>query len=367
MREVELLIIGSGPAGLCAALSAAESGARALILERSFRPGGQLVKQTHMFFGSERQYASHRGVDIAELLLKKLAEYGERIELMLNATAVGFYEDNVVTVLKDEKKYFKIRAKAVVCATGAFEKSLAFPNNDLPGIYGAGAVQTLMNVYGVRPGNRVLMVGAGNIGVIVSYQLLQAGIEVAAVLDAAPRIGAYLVHASKLARMGVPILCSHTVKEAVGTDCLEAAVVWALDEKFNPIPGTEQRFDVDVMCISVGLSPLNELLAMRGAEMRYVPQLSGQVPLRNEDCETGIPGVFVAGDASGIEEASSAMAEGWLAGLCAAAKLGYVPADFEARRQEYLSQLENLRSGPVGDRIRAGMKLSLLEGGMRDV
>ena len=357
MREVELLIIGSGPAGLCAAISAAASGARVLLLERSFQPGGQLVKQTHMFFGSERQYASHRGVDIAGILLKQAAAYGDRIELLLNATAVGFYEDNVVTVLQNESKYFKVRAKSVICATGAFEKSLAFPNNDLPGIYGAGAVQTLMNVYGVRPGNRVLMVGAGNIGVIVSYQLLQAGIEVAAVLDAAPRIGAYLVHASKLARMGVPILTSHTVKEAIGTDCLEAAVVCAVDEKFRPIPGTEKRYDVDVMCISVGLSPLNELLAMRGAEMKYVAQLSGFVPLRSETCETDLPGVFVAGDASGIEEASSAMAEGYLAGLCAAARLGHVPADFEERKREYLEQLNGLRSGPVGDRIRAGMKL----------
>ena len=360
MREVELLIIGSGPAGLCAAISAASSGAKVLILERGFQPGGQLVKQTHMFFGSERQYASHRGVDIAGILLKKLEEYGDRIELLLNCTAVGFYEDNVVTVLKDEKEYFKIKAKSIICATGAFEKSLAFPNNDLPGIYGAGAVQTLMNVYGIRPGDRVLMEGAGNIGVIVSYQLLQAGIEVVAVLDAAPRIGAYLVHASKLARMGVPILTSHTVKEAIGTDCLEAAVVCELDEKFRPIPGTEQRYDVDVMCISVGLSPLNELLAMRGVEMKYVPQLSGQVPLRTEDCETSIPGIFVAGDASGIEEASSAMAEGYLAGLCAAAGLGHVPEDFEQRRQEYRKQLEDLRSGPVGDRIRAGMKISQL-------
>ena len=360
MREVELLIIGSGPAGLCAAISAASSGAKVLILERSFTPGGQLIKQTHMFFGSERQYASHRGVDIAGILLKKLEEYGDRIELMLNATAVGFYEDNVVTVLKDEKDYFKIKAKSVICATGAYETSLAFPNNDLPGIYGAGAVQTLMNVYGVRPGDRVLMVGAGNIGVIVSYQLLQAGIEVVAVLDAAPRIGAYLVHASKLARMGVPILCSHTVKEAIGKDCLEAAVVCRVDEGFRPIPGTERRFDVDVMCISVGLSPLNELLAMRGVEMKYVPQLSGSVPLRTENCETCIPGIYVAGDASGIEEASSAMAEGYLAGLCAAAGLGHVPEDYEARRQEYLLQLEGLRSGPVGDRIRAGMKLSQL-------
>jgi sarcosine oxidase subunit alpha len=94
--------------------------------------------------------------------------------------------------------------------------------------------------------------------------------------------------------------------------------------------------------------------------MKYVPQLSGSVPMRTENCETCIPGIFVAGDASGIEEASSAMAEGYLAGLCAAAGLGRVPADFDQRKQTYLKQLEDLRSGPVGDRIRAGMKISQL-------
>ena len=165
----------------------------------------------------------------------------------------------------------------------------------------------------------------------------------------------------------MPILCSHTVKEAIGTDCLEAALVCQVDEQFRPIPGTETRYDVDVMCISVGLSPLNELLAMRGVEMKYVPQLSGQVPLRTENCETSIPGIYVAGDASGIEEASSAMAEGYLAGLCAAARLGHVPADYERRRQSYLKQLQDLRSGPVGDRIRAGMKISHLQRGKENV
>jgi sarcosine oxidase subunit alpha len=99
---------------------------------------------------------------------------------------------------------------------------------------------------------------------------------------------------------------------------------------------------------------------MRGVVMKYVPQLSGTVPMRTESCETNIPGIFVAGDASGIEEASSAMAEGYLAGLCAAAKLGHEPENFAQRRQEYLDQLANLRSGPVGDRIRAGMKISQL-------
>ncbi len=356
MREAELVIIGGGPAGLCAAISAAESGAKVCIIERNKSLGGQLVKQTHMFFGSEKQYASTRGIDISGILLERLNDYRENVEILTETTAVGMFEDGVITVLHKEDNYYKIKPKAVIVATGAFEKALAFPDNDLPGIYGAGAVQTLMNVHGVKPGDRVLMVGAGNIGLIVSYQLMQAGVEVAAILDAAPRIGGYLVHASKIRRMGVPILTSHTVKEAIGKEFVEKAVVCEVDERFQAIEGTEKEFDVDVICISVGLTPLNELLAMRGCQMKYIPQLSGFVPLRNENYETTIKNVFAAGDATGVEEASAAMVEGYLAGLCSASEIGYTPDNFEERKNDYVKQLDDLRSGPVGKHILAGIE-----------
>ncbi len=356
MKQAELVIIGGGPAGLCAAISAAKSGSKVLIIERNKYLGGQLVKQTHMFFGSEKQYASTRGIDIPDILLSELDKYKENVEILTDTTVVGMYEDGVITALHKEDEYFKINPKAIIVATGAFEKSLAFPNNDLPGIYGAGAVQTLMNVHGVKPGNKVLMVGAGNIGLIVSYQLMQAGVEVVAILDAAPKIGGYLVHASKIRRMGVPILTSHTVKEAIGKDFIEKAIICQVDDKFQPIEGTEIEFDVDVMCISVGLTPLNELLAMRGCQMKYVPQLSGFVPVRNENYETTIENVFAAGDSTGVEEASAAMVEGYLTGLCAAAKLGYTTDDFEERKNDFVKQLSALRSGPVGKHILSGIE-----------
>ncbi|MDF2948958.1 MAG: pyridine nucleotide-disulfide oxidoreductase [Sedimentibacter sp.] len=355
MKDAELLIIGGGPAGLCAAISAAESGARVCIVERNKSLGGQLVKQTHMFFGSEKQYASTRGIDITNILLNKLNSYNN-VEILTETSVVGMFEDGVVSVVHKEDNYYKIKPKAVIVATGAYEKSLAFPNNDLPGIYGAGAVQTLMNVHGVKPGERVLMVGAGNIGLIVSYQLMQAGVEVVAILDAAPKIGGYLVHASKIRRMGVPILTSHTVKEAVGKNYLEKAIISEIDNKFQPIEGTEKEFDVDVMCISVGLTPLNEMLAMRGCQMKYVSQLSGFVPVRNENYETTVENVFAAGDATGVEEASAAMVEGYLAGICAAAKIGYRPDNFDERKNDYVKQLDDLRSGPVGKHILAGIE-----------
>jgi len=353
MKHVEILVVGGGPAGLCAAINAAQAGAKVLVLERNEELGGQLIKQTHMFFGSEKQHASVRGVDIATILFDTIDKL-DNIEILKNSTVLAIYDDGIVTAEIDGK-YTKIKPERIIVATGASEKTLAFPNNDLPGIYGAGAVQTLMNVHGVKPGDNVLMVGAGNIGLIVSYQLMQAGVNVKAILDAAPHIGGYLVHASKVRRMGVPIYTGHTVKEAKGTDYLEKATIVKLDEKWQPIEGTEKEFEVDVLCISVGLSPLGELLWQAGCEMRYVGQLGGFVPVRTENLETTIEGIFVAGDVCGVEEATSAMVEGYLAGLTAAESLGYQIADFEERKQDYLEQLESLRSGHVGDKIREGL------------
>lgn len=355
MRTTEIAIIGGGPAGLRAAISAASMGAKVTIIERNENLGGQLVKQTHMFFGSQKQYASIRGIDIAGILLKDLEQYKDKVEIMTNATVIGMFEDGVITIEQNDK-YLKIKPQSIIVTTGASEKFLTFPNNDLPGIYGAGAVQTLMNVHGVAPGKSVVMVGAGNIGLIVSYQLMQAGIKVKAILDASPRIGGYLVHASKIRRMGIPILTSHTVKYAHGTEKLEKVTICQLDEKFQQIPGTESDIETDVLCISVGLSPLTELLWQVGCNMKYVPELGGHVPVRDNDLQTSVNGVFVAGDVAGVEEASSAMVEGRLAGLCAAKALGHATADFEELRKDCIEQLNSLRSGHVGEKIRKGLE-----------
>ncbi len=354
MKNVEVLVIGGGPSGLCATINAAEMGAEVLLVERDDLLGGQLVKQTHMFFGSEKQYAATRGVDIGKLLIRKIQE-NPKVQVMTGATAIGVYEDGVVT-LDHKGEYVKVKPKAIIMGTGASEKTLALPNNDLPGIYGAGAVQTLMNVYGIKPGNRVAMVGAGNIGLIVSYQLMQAGVHVEAVVEAAPRIGGYLVHASKIRRMGVPVLTSHTVKEAHGTESLERVTICRLDENWQPVEGTERDLEVDVLCISVGLSPLSELLWQAGCEMKYINTLGGFVPLRNQKLMTSKPGIFVAGDVGGIEEASSAMVEGYLAGLSAAEFLGYSSDDMKDMIEDYQKQLESLRAGPEGEHTRQGMK-----------
>ncbi len=360
IKETEIAVIGAGPAGLGAAVTAASLGAEVTLIDRQDRLGGQLIKQTHMFFGSEKQHASVRGIDIPAIFADQMESNGG-IELLLKTTALGCYEDGVITLEREngagnENEFLKYKPESVIVATGASEKTLAFPNCDLPGIYGAGAVQTLMNVHGVIPGKRVVMIGAGNIGLIVSYQLMQAGVEVAAIVEALPQIGGYTVHASKIARLGTPILTCHTVTEAFGDDRLQGVKIVEIDENWQPVEGTEEELEADVLCVAVGLSPLAELLWQAGCEMVFVPKLGGYVAQRDENLETTRPGFFVAGDVGGIEEASSAMVEGQIAGYKAASNLGYEDREGLYSLADLKHQLQLLREGPVGSHIRAGLQ-----------
>ncbi len=358
--KTEVLIVGSGPAGLKSALAAAGQGAKVTLVERDSFLGGQLVKQTHMFFGSKEHYASERGFKIAEKL-GKAAEENPKINIYKNTTVLGYYEDGVVSMEK-EGRFSTIKPEALIMATGAQENTLMFPNCDLPGIYGAGAVQTLMNVHGILPGRKVAMIGAGNIGVIVSYQLLQAGVEVLAIIEALPHIGAYHVHASKVRRMGVPIWTSHTVLSANGRETLEKITVAEIDKNFKPLAGTEKELEVDVLCIAVGLTPLTEILFQADCDMAFIPELGGHVPLRDEALETSVRNIFVAGDVSGIEEASAAMVEGTIAGLTAAYNLGYGRENYTELVEAARLELDALRRGPAGEKVRSGLEKLYLSG-----
>jgi len=360
--KTDIAVVGGGPAGLSAAIYGAKYGARIVVVEENPRLGGQLIKQTHKFFGSHSQFASVRGIEIAERLSGEIP--GDKVDIITHSSVVGYFPEEKTLIAYGEGKLIKIVPERLIVATGAQENFLPFEGNDLPGVYGAGAIQTLMNVYGIIPGNKVLMVGAGNIGVIVSYQLLQAGVKVAAIVEAMPKIGAYQVHASKVARAGVPIYTRHTIKKAIGKEKVEGAVIVALDEKWNEVSGTEQELEVDTICLAIGLTPSTELLSQAGCEMRYIPELGGPVPWHDEDLETSVSGIYVAGDASGIDEASTAMLEGRLTGVAAAEDLFGATKTTRKEKEEIIRALDELREGPFGERVRIG-KQKLLTGGAR--
>ncbi len=360
--DVDVLVVGAGPAGLEASLQAADLGATVLLVDENQHVGGQLIKQTHKFFGSKQEKAGIRGILIAKELEENLHEnrFKDAIKLLLDATVFGFYEGKtknrytfgVAQRQGYKSQFLEVTCRAVVFAVGAMENMLLFPGNDLPGVYGAGSVQTLMNVYGVKPGTNMLMVGAGNVGLIVSYQLLQAGISVDRVVEAAPMIGGYHVHAAKLRRCGVPIYVRHSIKEVFGESCVEGAVVVELDEYWQPIKGSEETISCDTVCLAVGLTPSTRLLEQMDVCMATVPEAGGYVALHDSTMLTTKPFVFVAGDSSGIEEASTAMIEGKIAGISASKALGLQIEKAERLQVEYLDELKRLRDGPFGTKPR---------------
>lgn len=348
MRRYEMICVGAGPAGLAAAIEAAKNGVQVIVFDENDRPGGQLFKQIHKFFGSQEHRAKERGFNIGNSFLNEAKELG--VEVSLNSVVLGIYENGAMNVMiKDRIE--QVMAQKTLVATGASENMIPFPGWTLPGVIGAGAAQTMANIHGIRPGNDILMVGSGNVGVIVSYQMMQSGSRVAAVIDAAPDIGGYAVHAAKIARAGVPFFMSHTIKAAHGSDCVEGATIIEVDESWEPIAGTEKSFNVDTICIAVGLNPMTQLLRMAGCKTAFVPALGGRLPVHDRNQETSIEGIYVAGDVSGIEEASTAVIEGRIAGLTIAHRLGYLDEQsfLDQRGQQYQS-MKGLRSGSHGER-----------------
>lgn len=307
--EVPVLIIGGGPAGLSAAIELGKLGIKTLLVDDKHRLGGKLVLQTHRFFGStDAVYAGTRGIDIASRLEKDLRVYPS-VDIWLKSTCLAVFSDKKVGILRDGNDYTLVKPQVLLIACGAREKFLAFKGNTLPGVYGAGAFQTLVNRDLVRPAEKLFIIGGGNVGLIAGYHALQAGIGVVGLVEALPECGGYKVHKDKLVRMGVPIYTSHTILSANGSEKVESVTIAEVDSKFQPIPGTEKSYECDAVLIAVGLDPVNEFY-----------QKAKDFGL---DC-------FVAGDSEEIAEASAAIFSGKIRGLEIARALGMTVGEIPA-------------------------------------
>ena len=321
VKDVDVLVIGGGPAGLSASLELGKLGVSTLMIDDKDRLGGKLVLQTHKFFGSVKDsFAGTRGYRIGDILADELKGH-ESVETWTETTAVGVFSDGLVGLMKGDQ-YHLIRPKKLLVTAGARERMLSFPGNTLPGVYGAGAFQTIVNRDMVRCSERIMIIGGGNVGLIAGYHAIQAGIEVVGLVEALPRVGGYKVHADKLMRLGVPIWTRHTVVAAHGEERVESVTIAQLDESWKVIKGTERRFEVDTVLIAVGLAEVDEFF--------------------HKAREFNID-VFSAGDSQEIAEASAAMFSGRIEGSKIATSLGL---DIGEIPGEWNEKMEVLRSKP---------------------
>ncbi len=321
--DAQVLIVGGGPAGICAAVELGRLGVGVLIVDDKLDLGGKLSLQTHNFFGSVNEcWAGTRGMDIGTMLVREI-ERLPSVKIWTNSTVVGAFTDGKFGVAGDGR-YRLVKPEVVLVAAGAREKSLSFPGSDLVGVYGAGAFQTLVNRDLVRASDKLFVIGGGNVGLIGAYHALQAGVDVVGLVEALPRCGGYKVHEDKIRRLGVPIWTSHTVLRAEGKEQVERVITAQIDANFDPVAGTERAFDVDTVLIAVGLSPVDEIM---GKAKAY-----------------GIP-TYAAGDANEIAEASAAIFSGKIVGRRIAKDLGMniaIPSDWQP-------MMDTLKSKPGAD------------------
>lgn len=259
--RTDVAIIGAGPAGLACRETLKELGLNSIVIDSNDKIGGQFLMQTHafFFFEKERRFGGMRGFDIARTLAGD-----DHSGIFLHSTVWDILQNKRIAV-KDmlNHKNFYVEAQALVVATGAVPFMPTFENDDVPGVYTAAVVQKMMNAEFTLLGKNILTVGAGNIGYLTSYQLMQAGAKVKAILEAMPREGGFPVQANRIRRLGIPIYTSHMLLKAIPNKDrtgITGAVVCEC-ENFKPIPGTEKVIDgIDVINICTGLIPDNQLL-----------------------------------------------------------------------------------------------------------
>ena len=291
----DVVVIGGGPAGLAAAVSAYENGCRSILLiERDVRLGGILNQCIHNGFGLHTFKEELTGPEYSDRYIRRFNETD--IDLMLQTTVLDISEDKIIRAINEKDGLVSISAKAIVLAMGCRERSrgaLNIPGTRPAGVFSAGTAQKLVNIDGKMPGKKVVILGSGDIGLIMARRMTLEGAKVLAVVELMPYSGGLKRNIVQcLEDFDIPLYLSHTVTKIEGKNRVEAVTVSQVDSNRTPITGTEVRYECDTLLLSCGLIPENELTTGLGALINKITN----GPVVDSELETSIPGVFACGN-----------------------------------------------------------------------
>ena len=339
--EVDVAVIGSGPAGLTAAIHAHNGGARkVLLLEREEELGGILKQCIHNGFGLEQFKQDYTGPEYAERLIKELEQIG--VQCFLNTLVTGLSSDRVITALSPEHGALEIRARSIVLAMGCRERtrpSIGIPGTRPAGILTAGVAQRFVNIDGYLPGKRIVILGSGDIGLIMARRLTLEGAKVIGVYEIMDYPGGLKRNIVQcLNDFDIPLYLSHTVTEIKGRERVEGVVVAKVDGNLHPVEGSEKFIECDTLLLSVGLIPENELSKKAGMEL----SAATRGPVTTETMETSVPGIFTCGNVSTVFDLVDYVAQTGAAAGTFAARYASGDLDTDGRSVDIIAG-ENVR------------------------
>ncbi|WP_270506881.1 NAD(P)/FAD-dependent oxidoreductase [Eubacterium limosum] len=318
MKSYEIVIIGGGPAGLAAAISAKRAGVNdILIVERDRRLGGILNQCIHNGFGLHTFKEELTGPEYAQRFIDEVVDLG--IEYKLNTMVVDIEGDKVLTIMNSTDGLVRLKAKAIVLAMGCRERprgALNIPGCRPAGIYSAGTAQRFVNIEGFMPGREIVILGSGDIGLIMARRLALEGAKVKVVAEIMPYSGGLKRNIVQcLDDYGIPLKLSHTVVNIKGQERVEGVTIAQVDENMKPVPGTEEEYICDTLLLSVGLIPENEL----SSKMDVGLDRKTNGPIVGESFETNVEGVFACGNVLHVHDLVDYVSEeAACAGKCAA-------------------------------------------------
>jgi sarcosine oxidase subunit alpha len=365
---IDLVIVGAGPAGLGAAISAAENGLKVYILDEFVKPGGRLLGQLH----EEPDGKWVNGIEEAQKLYDRAIELG--VNILCGVSVYDLVKSQTGWCVYTTDKI--IESKCLLLATGASETPIPIPGWTLPGVMSIGAAQVMGNVHRVKAGEKGIIIGVNVLSVAISRELQLCGVRVENILLpppslisgdlshpekmmesllrlshlapsplirfggkwVSPKLGARLYPKNGFKMWGIPIQLRKTALEIVGEEQVEGVRIANISATGTVIPGTEKVIEADFVCIAGGLTPMSELAAVAGCSFSYVPQLGGHVPLHNECMQTNLKGLYVAGNITGVESAKVAKAQGNVAGLSVARELNALTDRADEKINEAIKQ-----------------------------